>query len=77
MRLCYRPTALAIQVTDDGPVIEPALGEPGSHQLGNGGHGLTGMAERAAAVGGKLTAGPRSGGGFEVSASLPVTGAAQ
>ncbi len=37
-----------------------------------GGHGLTGMAERAAAVGGQLTAGPRPDGGFEVLATLPL-----
>jgi signal transduction histidine kinase len=85
VRLCYQPTALAIQVTDDGPVIEPqsgppAPGEPGAAlagQPGNGGHGLTGMAERAAAVGGLFTAGPRAAGGFEVNASLPMAEAAE
>jgi signal transduction histidine kinase len=41
------------------------------------GHGLTGMAERAASVGGSVTAGPREGGGFEVSARLPLTGATE
>jgi signal transduction histidine kinase len=30
------------------------------------------MAERAAAVGGEVTAGPRGEGGFEVSARLPL-----
>jgi signal transduction histidine kinase len=30
------------------------------------------MAERAAAVGGKVTAGLRTGGGFEVAARLPL-----
>jgi signal transduction histidine kinase len=34
------------------------------------------MAERAAAVGGEVTAGPREEGGFEVSATLPLTGGA-
>ncbi|HEX7993590.1 MAG TPA: hypothetical protein VF506_06675, partial [Streptosporangiaceae bacterium] len=35
------------------------------------GHGLTGMRERAATVGGPLRAGPGSGGGFSVTAALP------
>ena len=36
------------------------------------GHGLIGMRERAALYGGKLEAGPRSDGGFEVKATLPL-----
>ena len=67
--LCYEPTALGIKVTDDGTAV------PGADPVG-GGHGLIGMPERAAAVGGRVTAGPRDGGGFEVSAVLPLTGAA-
>lgn len=39
-----------------------------------GGHGITGMTERAAALGGELTAGPRPEGGFQVTARLPVAG---
>src|SRR5262249_5471239 len=35
------------------------------------GNGLAGMAERAAALGGTLDAGPRPGGGFRVHATLP------
>ena len=62
VRLRFAPGALTIEVTDNG-----AGGQPGA------GHGLTGMAERAAAVGGELTARPRAGGGFEVLATLPVT----
>lgn len=36
------------------------------------GHGLTGMRERVALLGGSLSAGPAPGGGFEVCAVLPV-----
>ena len=50
-------------VTSGGPV-------PG----GNGGHGLTGMRERAALLGGTLRAHPREHGGFEVTAELPLHG---
>ncbi|MFM9558771.1 MULTISPECIES: sensor histidine kinase [Streptomyces] len=38
-----------------------------------GGHGLLGMRERVAALGGTLTTGPRYGGGFRVHAILPLT----
>ena len=63
--LRYGSEELIIRVTDDG------LG--GSTDGGRaGGHGVTGMIERAAAVGGELSAGPREDGGFEVSARLPV-----
>ena len=37
----------------------------------SGGHGLLGMRERAAAVGGSLRTGPADGGGFVVEAELP------
>jgi signal transduction histidine kinase len=60
---------LAIRVTDDGNA-EPA---PDGQAGPGAGHEITGMAERAAAVGGHLSAGPRPGGGFEVVARLPVT----
>jgi signal transduction histidine kinase len=36
------------------------------------GSGIAGMRERAAALGGGLTAGPRPGGGFRVRAELPL-----
>ncbi|MFB4311795.1 sensor histidine kinase [Actinomadura sp. GTD37] len=52
-------------------------GPPGGGQvpgppLPGGGHGLLGMRERAAALGGELTARPTSEGGFAVAATLPV-----
>ena len=66
--LNYEPGALAIRVADDGD----GPGTPAGDQLS--GHGLTGMAERAAAVGGSFSAAAGSDGGFVVVARLPATG---
>jgi signal transduction histidine kinase len=66
--LSYEPGALAIRVTDDGPGPASADGARPS------GHGLTGMTERAAAVGGSLSAAAGPDGGFEVVARLPMPG---
>lgn len=68
--LRYEPGTLAIRVTDDGTGPAPA-GSRGSADHPGNGHGLTGMAERAAAVGGEVNAGARTEGGFEVLARLP------
>ena len=59
--------AVTIEVTNDGRV-DPV------HRAGpsRAGHGLAGMQERVATVGGELDAGPRSGGGFRVRARLPL-----
>ncbi|MFI8203157.1 sensor histidine kinase [Streptomyces sp. NPDC085937] len=59
---------LTVTVSDDGgaPGGPPALSERPP------GYGLIGMRERAAAVGGELTAGPRPEGGFLVTARLPL-----
>jgi signal transduction histidine kinase len=60
----YAPAAVDIEVTDDGR---------GGRAPGRGdGHGIVGMRERAALYGGSLEAGPLPGGGFRVTASLPV-----
>ncbi|WP_067180788.1 histidine kinase [Microtetraspora niveoalba] len=66
LRVTYGPRELAVLVEDDGAGAAKAV--PG---LG-GGNGIPGMRERAAALGGSLTAGPRPEGGFRVSAALPL-----
>ncbi|WP_329619142.1 histidine kinase [Streptomyces sp. NBC_01255] len=48
-------------------------GVHGSGREEGAGYGIIGMRERARSVGGTLSAGPREGGGFEVSARLPLT----
>jgi signal transduction histidine kinase len=55
--------AVEIVVTDDGRGASAA--DDG------GGYGLVGMHERAAAAGGSFSAGPRRGGGWRVSATIP------
>jgi signal transduction histidine kinase len=66
VKLSYGERELAVQVEDDGRGGAAA----------NGGSGIAGMRERAAALGGQLQAGPGPGGGFRVSAQLPL-GSAQ
>jgi signal transduction histidine kinase len=53
---------LEIDVTDDGR----------GGVAGGDGHGLRGMAERAAALGGEVVAGPAAQGGWRVRARLPL-----
>ena len=58
--------ALRIDVANDGPHVSPP-------ERLNHGHGLRGMTERAAAVGGDVIAGPAEHGGWQVHARLPLT----
>jgi signal transduction histidine kinase len=61
VELRYTATALRLRIRDNGPgPANPA------------GHGLAGMRERAAAVGGTLRSGQEAVGGFLVEATLPV-----
>jgi signal transduction histidine kinase len=77
VQIHYRGDTLEVEVDDDGRGARPAApsraeggaGVPASSDLG---HGLTVMAERAAAVGGRLEAGPGPTGGFRVHARLPL-----
>jgi signal transduction histidine kinase len=62
---------------DRGAVLLRVANGPGGHPAPPGnedrpGHGLTGMHERVALLGGSLTAGPAPDGGFVVSAVLPL-----
>lgn len=57
------PDRVLVRVDNDGP---PASLGPG--------HGLLGMRERVEGLGGSLSAAPRPGGGFTVTAHIPVPG---
>lgn len=67
-RLCvrYAPDELEVVVRDNGAGARAPSG------VGAGsGHGLIGIRERVAVVGGEVTAGPCTGGGFQVRARIP------
>jgi signal transduction histidine kinase len=78
VRLSFEPEILRVVVDNEGHGgrrsasggHRPASG-PGPCPV-NGGHGLSGMRERVALMGGSLDAGPHPGGGFRVSARLPL-----
>jgi signal transduction histidine kinase len=63
VELHYSEGGVSLRIRDNGPgpSVEPLPG----------GHGLSGMRERATAVGGQLRTGPAAGGGFLVEATLP------
>ncbi|MBC7304075.1 MAG: sensor histidine kinase [Nocardia sp.] len=67
--LRYTPESIDITVDNTRPTRTAA-------RTGIGGNGIIGMRERAHALGGALTAGPRPSGGFRVAARLPARPAA-
>ena len=71
VRVTYGDAEVRLEIDDDGTA--PSAGAPanGNRAIGAG-SGITGMRERATALGGDLSAGFRRGGGFRVSACLPV-----
>jgi signal transduction histidine kinase len=75
--LYYGEAALVIEVRNNGctPNTQAAGERPGRDWLGHGGgHGLIGMRERAALLGGHFKAGPTASGEFLVTAALPLIG---
>lgn len=64
IQVVYRPEEIEVRIEDDG------AGHPGVPA--STGLGLIGMRERAAALGGRLAAQGRPGGGFTVRADLPA-----
>jgi signal transduction histidine kinase len=71
VHMAYRPEGLALEIRNDAP-LAPALVTTGD-RAGGGGHGIIGMRERAAMLGGSLDAGPAQDGGFQVTAVLPMS----
>jgi signal transduction histidine kinase len=88
VQLGYAQDCLTVRITDDGPGGNGGPGPDDGTGVGTvtgdgtvtggatgaAGHGLglIGMRERVSALGGRLHAGPREAGGFEVRAELPV-----
>jgi signal transduction histidine kinase len=72
VELHYTADALRLRVRDNGPGPPPTSPSPSTATPPSGGHGLLGMRERAAAVGGELRIGSAHGGGFVVEATLPT-----
>jgi signal transduction histidine kinase len=64
VELRYGSSLLRLRIRDNGPGLLDTAGAAG--------HGLTGMRERALAVGGRLATGPTAAGGFLVEAILPT-----
>ncbi len=59
---------LALRITNPAPLRPGGTGLPGA------GMGLVGLAERVGTAGGRMTTGPRPGGGFELAVWLPWAG---
>jgi signal transduction histidine kinase len=73
--LAFRGSRVELEVVDDGTTAERgAAAQRSSNERSarGSGHGLVGMRERVAVLGGELETGRRLGGGFRVAARLPV-----
>ncbi|MDX3214207.1 sensor histidine kinase [Streptomyces sp. ME02-6991-2B] len=70
VRLTFTDSDLSLLIEDDGRGAQQELYEGGGED--GQGQGLIGMRERVGMVSGTLDAGPRPGGGFRISAVLPL-----
>lgn len=69
-------TTVTVRIHNAGDALELTITDDGRPTTGDGrpsGSGLRGMAERARALGGSVTAGPLEPGGFQVHARLPLS----
>jgi signal transduction histidine kinase len=65
-------TEASVRVSVDGALCVEVADRGRGPAGGEGGSGIAGMRRRAESVGGRLSAGPRDGGGFLVRAELPA-----
>lgn len=76
VRLTHEGPSAVLTVSDDGRGIVVGAGTIGEDELDmlarNGHYGLIGMRERAARVGGSLSAGARYGGGTTITVRIPM-----
>jgi two-component system sensor histidine kinase DesK len=70
VKLDRRNGSAVLEMLDDG------IGEAGASVDNRQGHGLRGLAERVAAVGGDMVAAPAEGRGFRLAVRVPVAGGA-
>jgi signal transduction histidine kinase len=68
----YRAKSVEISVANSVPAAPDPAPAARPARTGGAGHGLLGMRERAAEVGGAFEAGPLTDGGYRVEAALPV-----
>jgi signal transduction histidine kinase len=75
LRLVYGPEEISISVLDDGggQLAGQSLTSPAATEVVRLGHGLVGMRERVAVLGGRFEAGPLLGRGWKVEASVRWT----
>ncbi|MCP4966838.1 MAG: sensor histidine kinase [bacterium] len=67
IEVAYDKSSLSVQVTDDGRGASTT-----QHPQNGEGQGLVGMHERVALLEGSLSAGPKPGGGYRVTAEIPI-----